>query len=314
MNNTKTIKVNYIIEAKKYKERLYIALKAAKICVFEVDLAHQLYTFFENAEDIFGVSGDVILKDVQPYSKLSPSEYQKAVTEYFSHPDDAQVIDEAFQCIFNGKSTTYEARMRAGGSDFIWCKIDVTPINENNIPVKMIGVITDITSMKTKTDTLEKAVKLDNFTGLYNKNHTIDLIVKSLYRNSTQRHALILIDIDNFKKFNDTYGHALGDNIIKLVADTLNRSFRKTDIIGRFGGDEFILLILDIPNIEWLSQKLQQLIKCEGDSYSCTNSIGVSIFPEDATEFDLLFKKADKALYQSKFVKGTYTFFSDFNT
>lgn len=298
-------------EAQKYKERLKIALKAAKICVFEVDLINQLYTFFENAEDIFGVSGEIILKEVQPFSSLSAPEYQRAVSEYFSHTDDKQVIDEAFKCIFRGEATTYQARMKAGGSDFIWCKIDVTPIIENNIPTKMIGVITDITKIKKKTDRLEEAVKLDNFTGLYNKKYSIDIIEKVLDKRHNQMHALILLDIDNFKSFNDTYGHDSGDKVIKSVAVALKQRFRRTDIIGRFGGDEFILLIQDIPNLKWLAKNLKGIVKCESDNCSCTNSIGVSIFPKDAIEFDLLFKMADNALYQSKLVKEQYTFFSD---
>lgn len=302
---------NYeVLEVEKYKERLHIALKAARICVFEVDLQNQLYTFFENAEDIFGVSGQSILQDVQAFSKMNPMEYQKNVSEYFSHPDDKDVIDRAFQCISNGKPTTYQARMRAGGSKFIWCKLDVTPIIEKNVPVKMIGVITDISDIKTKTDRLENAAKLDNFTGLFNKSSSVDLIRKKMCRNAGQRHALILLDIDNFKSINDTFGHYAGDNIIKLVSDTLKSNFRKTDIIGRFGGDEFILLIQNIPNLDWLTQKLRKLVRCGDHGLDCTNSIGVSLFPEDGTEFELLFKKADHALYQSKSFKEKYTIFS----
>lgn len=302
---------NYEVhEVEKYKERLHIALKAARICVFEVDLQNQLYTFFENAEDIFGVSGQSILQDVQAFSKMNPMEYQKNVSEYFSHPDDKDVIDRAFQCISNGKPTTYQARMRAGGSKFIWCKLDVTPIIEKNVPVKMIGVITDISDIKTKTDRLENAAKLDNFTGLFNKSSSVDLIRKKMCRNAGQRHALILLDIDNFKSINDTFGHYAGDNIIKLVSDTLKSNFRKTDIIGRFGGDEFILLIQNIPNLDWLTQKLRKLVRCGDHGLNCTNSIGVSLFPEDGTEFELLFKKADHALYQSKSFKEKYTIFS----
>ena len=302
---------NYeVLEIGKYKERLHIALKAAKICVFEVDLRNQQYTFFENAEDIFGVSGQSILQDVLAFSKLGPSEYQKKVSEYFSHPDDKDVIDRAFQCILNGNSTTYQARMRAGGSKFIWCKLDVTPILENNVPVKMIGVITDISDIKTKTDRLENAAKLDNFTGLYNKSSSVDLIQKKLRGNAGQSHAFILLDIDNFKSINDTLGHYTGDNIIQLVSDILKNNFRKTDIIGRFGGDEFILLIQNIPSLDWLTQKLCKLIRCGDHGLSCTNSIGVSLFPKDGTEFELLFKKADHALYQSKSFKEKYTIFS----
>lgn len=309
LNDTVETETIDVLEAKQFKTRLSIALKTAKICVFEVDIVNQLYTFFENSEDIFGVSGAEILKDVQPYSKLSPAAYEKAVSEYFSHPDDAAVIDKAFQSIFAGKATTYEARMRAGGSDFIWCKLDVTPIIENNVPVRMIGVITDITDLKTKADKLEQAVRLDGFTGLYDKNNSIDLIRKALLQKADRSHALILLDIDNFKMFNDLYGHTVGDQIIRLVADTLKTSFRKTDIIGRFGGDEFILFVQNFPDLEWLIEKLQKLVACQEGNYCCTNSIGISIFPQDAKDFNLLFEKADKALYQSKLTRGVYSFF-----
>ena len=73
-------------ELERYRERLNIALNAAKICIFEVDLTKQLYTFFENAEVIFGVSGDVILNDVRPFHLLDPDSYRRACSEYFSHP------------------------------------------------------------------------------------------------------------------------------------------------------------------------------------------------------------------------------------
>ena len=137
-------------EAELYQQRLKVALKAAKICVFEVDLQKQLYTFFANSEDIFGVAGDGILADVAPFSELPPDAYQRAVSEYFSHPDDFETIGRAFQSVFQGKSTTYEARMRAGGSGYIWCKIDVSPVMEDGVPIKMIGVITNIEEQKAK--------------------------------------------------------------------------------------------------------------------------------------------------------------------
>lgn len=97
-----------------------IALKAAGICVFEVDLLHQEYVFFENAEDIVGISDEVILEELESYSKLSPDEYQKAISEYFSHSGDWEVISKAFDRISRGISESYEARMRGllcgGGS------------------------------------------------------------------------------------------------------------------------------------------------------------------------------------------------------
>lgn len=302
---------NALAEAKLYKDRLAIALKAAKICVFEVDVTNQLYTFFENAEDIFGVSDEVILKDVQPFSKLSPEEYQKAASEYFSHPDDFEVIDQAFQSIFQGKGTTYEARMRAGGSNYIWCKLDVQPVIEENGTFKMIGVITDISASKSRRDSLEEEIKHDTFTGLYNKKFTLDQIRRILSRHPEQKHALIMTDIDNFKAFNDTYGHAEGDKIIKAVAETMKNTFRSTDVIGRFGGDEFVLFIRNFSNLDWLKNRLSHLIKGEACGYPWTVSIGIALVPQDADSLETLFKKADDALYQSKIRKGHYTFYAD---
>lgn len=205
-------------DLEQYKDRLRIALSSAKICIFEVDLLRQLYTFFENAEDIFGVSGDSILKDVQSYSTLAPEAYRLAVSKYFSHPDDSAVIEAAFAQILRGEPATYEARMKAGGSAFIWCRISVTPIIEDGKPVRMVGVITDITDLKEKTESLRRAVNLDSFTGLYNKDHTIALINNILDMGTHVKHALVILDIDNFKKFNDTYGHDQGDKIIKALS------------------------------------------------------------------------------------------------
>lgn len=311
MNRLYTPGEQSIPEAEKYKERLAIALKAARICVYEVDVINQRYTFFENSEDIFGVPGDVILRDVQPYSRLSPQDYQKAVSAYFSHPDDAGVIDCAFQHIFRGEATTYEARMKAAGSNYIWCKLDVTPIVENGVTVKMIGVITDISNIKSKTDRLTNAAHRDSFSGLYNKEYAISSIRAALKRSPDQLQALILSDINNFKFFNDTYGHAEGDKIILSVARTLKESFRATDIIGRFGGDEFIALIQDIPNADWLTQRLQRLCRSHSGTYLCTSSVGIALFPQDAHDFETLFRKADRAMYYSKFLKKGPVFYSD---
>lgn len=303
------IETNYRDEADLFKERLTIALKAAKICVFEVDLTQQLYTFFENSEAIFGVAGDVILKDVQPYSRLKPEEYRLAVSDYFSHPDDVMVIEKAFRDILSGQPTTYEARMRAGGSNFIWCKLDVTPILDHGRPVKMIGVITNISDMKQRNDILLAKASQDLFTGLYNKQAAITLVENTLSQQKDKSHALVLLDIDRFKNYNDTYGHYEGDKAIKRLADLLKENFRSSDILGRFGGDEFMVLITDISDTAWLCQKMQPVLQFQSDEHTLTTSIGVAIYPEDADGFADLFQKADKAMYASKIKKGTITFF-----
>ena len=297
-------------EAELYQQRLKVALKAAKICVFEVELQKQLYTFFANSEDIFGVTGDRILADVTPFSKLPADDYRRAVSEYFSHPDDFETIGRAFQSVFPGKPTTYEARMRAGDSGYIWCKIDVSPVMEDGVPVKMIGIITNIEEQKTKMGNLMQAAKLDVFTGLYNKVASIEMVKEAMRQNPWRRHALILMDIDNFKDFNDTHGHTAGDAVIRLVADSIKRCFRSTDIAGRYGGDEFMIFVEDFHDFEGLIRRLQQMVHCTGEKFCCTTSMGVAVFPEDGNHFDQLFQKADTALYHSKLNRAAITCFA----
>lgn len=296
--------IDFETEYKRYKERLLIGLKAAKICVFEVDLKSQLYTFFENAEDIFEVSGEIILKEVESFSSLSPSDYQKEVLNYFAHPDDFDTIKKAFQSIFKGLPMTYEARMKAGDTEFVWCKLDVQPIIEGGIPVRMIGVITDISSLKSFTQALENKTMLD----VYHKAAVESLICEALSSAVDKSHALMVIDLDNFKKANDVYGHLIGDSIIKSVSNHLKRIFRHSDIIGRFGGDEFIVLMKNITNLEDVLSKARQILISD-NPYQVTKSIGISLFPDNGNDYETLFYYADIALYDAKKTKNTYVLF-----
>ena len=300
-----------LVELLRYKDRLRIALKAAKACVFEVDLTRQLYTFFENSEDIFGVSGESILKEVKPFSILSPSEYQAAASEYFSHPGDSEVIGEAFKSILGGKSATYNARMKAGNTKYIWCKVDVTPIVENGIPVRMIGIINDISEIKEKADNFEKETRLDSFSGLYTKVYFEESMKNILNSDVDQKHALIIFDLDNFKEINDTLGHMVGDEVLKSVSDSLKKIFRKSDIVSRFGGDEFVIFLRNIHSEEEVENKIHELLKTNDNDYNVTKSIGAAIFPDDAKEYKELLCNADRALYNSKNKKNTYTLFSN---
>lgn len=297
-------------ELKQYKERLRIALNAAKICIFEVDLSRQLYTYFENAEVIFGVPGDVILQEVQSFSTLDPEAYRMACSAYFSHLDDVEIIENAFSHILKGDAVTYEARMKAGDSAFTWCRIDVTPIMEQGVPTRMVGVITDISELKEKTDNLKKAARLDDFTGLYQKGYAARKIAKTLLRYPQAGYTLAILDIDNLKTINDTYGHAAGDSCIQELASRLKKAFYKTDLISRFGGDEFLVFMHGTPDAARLRDRFQNLIRFEVKGLVCTNSVGIAYFPQDAATFDKLYQRADAALYAAKSSKERVMFYA----
>jgi diguanylate cyclase (GGDEF)-like protein len=116
------------------------------------------------------------------------------------------------------------------------------------------------------------------------------------------RDALIVLDCDKYKDINDTYGHLQGDEVLINISKSLTQTFRKTDIIGRIGGDEFCVYMRDIPSSDFVVSKCQQLkvlIKELNRDLNVTLSIGIALLG-DETSYDDLFKKADKALYDAK--------------
>jgi two-component system cell cycle response regulator len=121
--------------------------------------------------------------------------------------------------------------------------------------------------------------------------------------------SIAMIDIDNFKQFNDTQGHRNGDQALKIIAQKLKVNIRKTDILSRYGGDEFVLILPELSKIQArsLAQKLVKLIKStklpakrETARIELTISLGIASFPEDGKNEDTLLKKADEALYHAK--------------
>lgn len=146
----------------------------------------------------------------------------------------------------------------------------------------------------------------DGLTGLYNKAHFEQSATALLERENLHSAAIIFVDIDDFKKVNDTLGHLVGDDVIRCVAKRIFGVFRHTDIVARYGGDEFVIFVDGIGR-EDLKKRLQQL--CDGFrfpyrndtiEYPVSGSIGAAMFPEGGTRYRELLDHADLALYTAK--------------
>lgn len=156
--------------------------------------------------------------------------------------------------------------------------------------------------------TLLRQAHTDALTGLLNKTYTEHSISEWLREKDFEDfQALMMIDMDYFKQINDSFGHAVGDHVLKIFADFLRSQFRTTDIIGRAGGDEFMILMKNVRldysihlHLQKLYQNLQQvdIPELSGRKLSC--SIGCAVSPIDAETFNELYKLADKALYTAK--------------
>ena len=305
-------KLNTLLaDLRNYKDRLSVALKIADISIFEVDLKNQLFTFFENSESIFEKKGSAILADINEYQDLPWNEYLSAVSAYFTHSEDTQFMENAFRCIMTGRPISFEARLNAGDTAYKWCKVDVAPVLEDDQPKKMIGIISDIHHMKKRIDFLEDSVYKDNFTGLYSKKRFEELCSSVLADREDSKCVMMIVDLDYFKSVNDNHGHMAGDEVLLSFSQHLSSVVRKKDIVARFGGDEFILLLLDVTGIEIGKQKAEEILQLHDNDYGITKSIGMSLFPDMGRNYDVLFRKADKALYQAKQKRNAYCVYGE---
>ena len=172
--------------------------------------------------------------------------------------------------------------------------------------VLIINFIAKIVDKKQKSELQQKA-DTDLLTGLTNKAATIRMIKEYMSQNPNGTGVLFVIDIDNFKKINDTMGHAFGDEVLKELGHQLRSMFRAMDVVGRFGGDEFMVFMTDVKDpasIKRNGDRLREFFRNfkagEYVKYSVTASIGAAVFSEDGKDFEGLFRNADKAVYVVK--------------
>jgi diguanylate cyclase (GGDEF)-like protein len=158
-------------------------------------------------------------------------------------------------------------------------------------------------------DEMERRATVDGLTGLTNHRHFQERLDEMLARAVRHRApvALVLCDIDHFKNVNDTYGHPVGDQVLKRVAAILEQQGRKTDIVARYGGEEFVLALEggDAEGARQVAERVREQVKralmpAEKGSFRVTMSFGIAAFPEDAPDKAALIERADQALYAAK--------------
>lgn len=190
---------------------------------------------------------------------------------------------------------------------YIWCELYQYPIlDKNGLIVSVIGLIRNVDSQVSERERLIEQAKRDPLTSLYNKEAFETIVNDTLTKLSTQNHALIFIDLDHFKKLNDSLGHLMGDRAICDAADKLRVIFSNYDVISRFGGDEFCVFVKNIPmetligKMDWLLEKLHTVYENDGCSSVVTCSCGISCTDGVGRNYKHLLKCADEALYEAK--------------
>ena len=280
----------------------------------------------ENINDVFyTLDNQGTITYVSPVvERLSKYKVSDLIGKPFAcivYEDDLPGLLDSYNRLVSGHLEPWEFRAVDKDGRIIYVRTSSRPIYEDGEIVGVTALITDITEQKRLEQELVKMATHDFLTGLPNRALLIDRfkMASALAHRNKARLAVMSLDLDKLKSINDTLGHAVGDQVLKVVSTRLSRIIRASDTLARIGGDEFVLIMLETTHMEgavaiaqkFLDSSTEPLL-IEGHRLHLSTSIGIAIYPEDAEDLETLIKKSDAALYHCKeHGRNQFKFFSD---
>jgi diguanylate cyclase (GGDEF)-like protein len=178
-------------------------------------------------------------------------------------------------------------------------------------------------TLRQKNVELHEISITDSLTRLYNRKHLMETLDREVTRSERYSHpfSLLIIDIDHFKKYNDTYGHLAGDEVLRRLASVFKETIRSSDYAARYGGEEFIIILPEISPeqgveaAERIRRKVgEQRFEGDGEAIEVTISVGVASYPENGKDAETVIRNADEALYEAKKLGRNQVILADANT
>jgi len=246
----------------------------------------------------------------EEYYGVTPEELKKDWQALKLHPEDQERFLGTIRQAFDNQSEwSFEGRVLTREGDERWCRGVSTPIPINDDETVFNGLIVDITDQKEMEQELRRLATTDPLTGAFNRRHFLDLAGQEIARIRRHGHDLsvLMIDIDHFKKINDTYGHPAGDEAIKATVGAIRDRLRTIDVMSRFGGEEFVVMLPEtaVAGGKVLAERIRQSISemtvnWEGAEIHFTVSIGLAAWQTSDDSIEGALKRADDGLYLAK--------------
>lgn len=305
----RTRELEEVYQQKQEQEMRYrFALEATHDVIFELDMETGAVTAKEaQMRRLF---------DLPPDADMSMGVLQVAQSRV--HPEDQErhsafFDTEVIRAALAQGVTTWSAEFRVAqgveNPSYIWLSETMVPIrNIQGEVVTMLGNVKNINEQKLHELQMQQMAQRDSLTGLYNKMATQAAVTNFIQAHGDRgRGVLFIVDIDDFKSINDNMGHLLGDAVLSDLSQQLLRLFRSDDILGRIGGDEFLIFIKDMEEGEAATARAEALVDIFRRSggkgkakYHISGSVGAAYYPRDGRTYSELFEHADWALYHAK--------------
>lgn len=277
--------------------------RAYGIASWELDPHTRHLRWSDDAEDVLGLAPGTLADGVAALDGVILPEHQ------------AQVAAALEQVFTTGEGFTLEVRIRDRDGNLRWTHTQAEVECDALGRVQMVrGAVADISARKAAQQTIEQLAFFDPLTGLPNRRLLFDRLEHALAAAERGGHcgALLFIDLDHFKRINDSLGHDAGDRVLCEVAARLRAATRAADTVGRLGGDEFVVLIEDLRSVaadnliaarDIATRVLDQLsgdYRIGAHDYRLSASVGVILFPDAGKDGQTLLQRADAAMYQAK--------------
>ncbi|MEQ6359321.1 EAL domain-containing protein [Thermoanaerobacter thermohydrosulfuricus] len=286
-------------ELKRSEERYRLVVEGASDGLWDWDLITDTAYISERWKDIIGFDKEVI------------SNYRETWTK-FIHPRDVKTVINNLRNHLEKKTPFYlcEYRIKTKDGRYIWILSRGKALwDEDGRAIRMAGSHTDITERKQMESKLKYMAFYDPLTGLPRREIFMDRLKIAMAdaKRNGKKLAVFFVDLDNFKTINDSLGHHIGDRLLKKIAKKLKACLRESDTVSRVGGDEFVILLPDIINMDdtnkvanRILELFNQPIKFNNHELHVTISIGIAIYPDHGKNERVIVKNADIAMYRAK--------------
>lgn len=267
---------------------------------------------YDVVSDVFECSSK-ILKGIGTRTRIENAIESITYGDMLDHRDVPAFIMALSNALSGKKLNVFDARLINNHGDGVWHRIKFAALyGDDGNAVRFIGTMTDIDKEKKEKSRLISRAETDQLTGFLNKISTSMKINEILREYPGDEGVLLLLDLDDFKKLNDTYGHQAGDNFLREFTSKLFLESRSNNVLGRIGGEEFVVYVskkkdsdgsledLAIEVAQGILEYCREVRLDNQPDKEFTCSVGVALYPQDGTSYMELYKKADSAMYEVK--------------